>query len=428
MKSTIGTIASALFVILGSLVPLFAQGPVQQQQPKFVEQGQQLLREGELPNGLALYRQTLQTSPDSLVAMLAPASSQTASSAAASAQGEVKELRVAVLLAPPMVMEQNGSLTGFSIDLWNAIATRLKVKTSYQIMPDVRALEEALRSKGADLTPAMFITSTRDADFDFSYPTLEAGLQIMVRETGETRGTARRLSPVLEMLRLLFSRTTIEWFGVALLLVLIPAHLVWWLDRRRQDGIISNQNYFPGIFEACYWGLATLAAQAEVMPRQWLARGLSIFWLFVSVVFIASYTAQLTTTLTVEQIRGAIEGPDDLPGKQIATLASSPAVDYLREQHAQVQEFSTPDQLFKALLDGKVDAVVSPAPVLLYYAAHDGKGRVKVVGPEFDSRSLAVLVQLDSPLRKKIDRALVTLREDGTYRQIYEKWFGDTAP
>jgi len=27
-------------------------------------------------------------------------------------------------------MEQNGSLAGFSIDLWNAIAARLKLKTS----------------------------------------------------------------------------------------------------------------------------------------------------------------------------------------------------------------------------------------------------------------------------------------------------------
>ncbi len=200
MKSTIGTIASALFVILGSLVLLFAQGPVQQQR-EFVEQGQQLLREGELPNGLALYRQTLQTSPDSLVAMLAPASSQTVSFAVASAQGEVKELRVAVLLAPPMVMEQNGSLTGFSIDLWNAIATRLKVKTSYQIMPDVRALEEVLRSKGADLTPAMFITSTRDADFDFRIQHLSQACKLWCEGLAQTERTPSRISPVLEMVR-----------------------------------------------------------------------------------------------------------------------------------------------------------------------------------------------------------------------------------
>ena len=88
-----------------------------------------------------------------------------------------------------------------------------------------------MRSKEADLTLGLFITSARDKDFDFSIPTLQAGLQIMVRDTGET---ARTHKPHSDMLRLLFSRTTVLWLGMALLLVLIPAHMVWLLERRRR--------------------------------------------------------------------------------------------------------------------------------------------------------------------------------------------------
>jgi len=445
-KLTIGMIAVVLFLILGALVPLISQVPVQQQPPNVAKQSQQLSREERFPERLALYRQTLQTFPDSLgttiearsvldlvgngqeagdyftkaseladapegnatakraiatslvgESMLAAVSTRVLSSSAAQAQGEVPEIRVAVLIAPPLIVEQNGSLTGFSIDLWNAIAARLKVRTSYKMVPDVSAAVEALRSDSVELIPGFAITSARDEVFDFTYPTLESGLQIMVRETGATQGTTGRLRPILDMLHLLVSRTTVEWFGVALLLVLIPAHIVWLFERRQQDGLISNKHYFPGIFEAFYWGLATLAAQVEAMPRQWIARSLAVLWMFASVVFIASYTAQLTTTLTVEQIRGAIEGPDDLAGKQVATLAASPAVDYLREMKAQVQEFPTPSQMYSALLDNKVDAVVTQAPLLLYYAAHEGKGRVKVVGPQFVRRPLAIMVQLNSP-------------------------------
>ncbi len=357
-----------------------------------------------------------------LGALLAvPADAQSASSAPTPTQIEPPELRVAVILAPPAVMEQNGQLTGFSIDLWNAIAARLKLKTSYQIMPDVKTLEDAMRSRAADLTLAVFITSPRDEDFDFSIPILQAGFQIMVRDSGET---ARTASPIWDMLRLIFSRTTALWLGMALLLVLIPAHLVWLLERRKQDGIISNRSYFPGIFEAMFWAISTLTAQAENMPHEWLARIFAIFWMFAGVVFVAFYTAQLTTSLTVEQIRGAIEGPSDLPGKQVGTLAGSTGVDYLRRQNAQIQEFSTTDQMFNALLAKKVDAVVSGAPLLLYYAAHGGKGLVKTVGPEFNTAPIAIMVQLDSPLRKRVDRALIGLRDNGTYQQIYDKWFG----
>ena len=354
-------------------------------------------------------------------ALAAPAYAQPPSSSAASAQGESPEIRVAAMIVPPAVMEQNGTLTGFSVELWNAIAARLKLKTSYQIMPDAGALEEAMRSKRADLTVSVFITSARDEIFDFSIPTLQAGLQIMVRDTGERAQTA---NPLSDLLRLLVSRTTILWLGMALLIVLIPAHLIWLLERRQPDSMLSNRNYFPGIFEVLYWGLSSLTSQAQTMPRQWAARALSIYWMFVGVVFVALYTAQLTTTLTVEQIRGAIEGPGDLPGKQVATIAGSTAADYLRQQKAQVQELATTDQMFKALLDKKVDAVVTAAPLLLYYAAHEGKGRVKTVGPEFNTAPIAIMVQLDSPLRRKINLALIALRENGTYQQIYDKWFG----
>ncbi len=355
-------------------------------------------------------------------ALAMPCRAQPATPPATTTKGEAPELRVAVINIPPFVMERNGSLTGFDIELWNEIAARLKRRTSYQIEADVTALLETMQSGRAELTVAPVpVTAARDEVFDFSYPIMEAGLQIMVGETPQKTMTA---NPLWEMLRLILSRTTVLWLGMALLLVLIPAHVVWLLERRREDRMISSRAYFPGIFEAMYWGLSTLTTQAETMPRQWLARALSIFWMFSGVVFVASYTAQLTTTMTVEQIRGAIEGPDDLPNKHVAALAHGPAADFLREHRAVVDEFQTVDEMFEALAKKQVDAVVAGAPILRYYAAHEGKGRVRIVGPEVGISPVAIMVQLNSPLRKKIDIALLTLYEDGSYQRLYEKWFG----
>lgn len=74
MKLTIGAITSALLVTLGSANPLFAQMPAQPQQPDFIKQGQQLMREGKMQEALALYRQILQTSPNSVPADIAAGS------------------------------------------------------------------------------------------------------------------------------------------------------------------------------------------------------------------------------------------------------------------------------------------------------------------------------------------------------------------
>ena len=343
------------------------------------------------------------------------------SSAAAQTPTNPTELKVAVLVAPPFVMQQDGALTGFSIDLWNAIAARMKVTTNYQVMPDPASVLAAMRAKRADIVAVpVVITVARDEEFDFSLPIMQAGLQIMVRDTGE----AATPNPLVDLVNLLFSKTTVIWLGIALLLVLIPAHLVWLFERNRDDGIIANRSYIPGIFEAIYWAISCLATQAENMPHQWLARAFSIFWMFVGVVFVAFYTAQLTTTLTVQRIQGSISGPEDLPGKHVSTVTNSVAADYLHAHNAQVHEFSQYVPMLQALNTKSIDAVVFKSPILLYYAAHEGKGLVKLVGPEFNVAPIAFCLQLDSPLRRKVNLALLTLRENGTYQQLFTKWFG----
>ncbi|MGA8220736.1 MAG: tetratricopeptide repeat protein [Candidatus Acidiferrales bacterium] len=74
MKVNIAIIPRAFLILSASLAPLFAQIPSQQQQPEFIKQGQQLMREGKLDDALALYRKTLQLSPDSGPANIAAGS------------------------------------------------------------------------------------------------------------------------------------------------------------------------------------------------------------------------------------------------------------------------------------------------------------------------------------------------------------------
>jgi len=72
VKTSIPTLP--LFFLYFVSLSVSAQGPAQQQQPEFVKQGQQLVREGKPDEALALYRKTLQNSPDSLPANLAAGS------------------------------------------------------------------------------------------------------------------------------------------------------------------------------------------------------------------------------------------------------------------------------------------------------------------------------------------------------------------
>lgn len=331
-----------------------------------------------------------------------------------------REMQVVTRVLPPMVVQRGDELSGFSIELWNEIARRLNLKFKYHTAPNVAEQLAQVRSGKADLAvAAISITSAREEEFDFSQPMMNAGLQIMVRNTGE--GSQ---SPLTDVLTLLFSWTSLAWLGVALLLIIIPAHIVWYAERNEPNGMIPHKSYFPGIFEALYWAAGTLATQSDRAPRNWIGRVVGVLWMFAGIVFVALYTAQLAAQLTVQQIGGNINGPNDLAGKLVAVTSGSTAAAAVREYNGKTVEVSDIQEAYRSLDRRAVEAIVFDSPVLLYYAANEGKGRVATVGAPFRKEDYGILFPRDSELRTKVNVTLLKIREDGTYQRLYEKWFG----
>ena len=109
------------------------------------------------------------------------------------AQGVPATLRVETFSAPPLAMQQDGAWTGFSLDLWEQVAARLKTKSEYHAAPGVAEAFDALKSGKADiLVSGFFITAERDRNFDFSHSIAESGQQVMVRDTGGSKSSRPR--------------------------------------------------------------------------------------------------------------------------------------------------------------------------------------------------------------------------------------------
>jgi polar amino acid transport system substrate-binding protein len=330
-----------------------------------------------------------------------------------------KTLKLVTRLVPPFVTEANGELGGFSIELWQNIAQELDIKSEFTKTITVTELLNTIKTKQVDAgIAAISVTSQRERDFDFSQPIFDSGLQILVRSQGHQSSIGRLVDS-------LFTPALFQLLGIMLLIILIPAHIVWLVERHHKGGFLENSNYFPGIFKACWWAAGTLATQADEMPKSPWGRIMAVVWMFISVVFIAYFTATVTTSLTVEQLQSNIKGPQDLPGKRVATIAGSTSANYLRQQKIEAKEFKQIDEAYTALNDSELDAVVFDAPILLYYAAHDGKGKVQVVGNIFRKESYAIALPNGSPYRKPINNALLSLQENGKYQEIYDKWFSN---
>lgn len=328
-----------------------------------------------------------------------------------------KTIKIATRVLSPFVTKENGEFGGFSIELWKSIAQELDLKSDFIETANVNDLLNAVKSKQADIgIAAISVTAQRERDFDFSQPIFDSGLQILVRTQAQKSSIGRLFGSI-------FTPTLFQLLGIMLIIVMIPAHIVWLVERNHKGGFLENSAYFPGIFKTCWWAAATLATQAEEMPKSALGRIMAVIWMFISVVFIAYFTATVTTSLTVEQLQSSIKGPSDLPGKKIATIAGSTSANYLQQQRLEAKEFKQIDEAYHALEDGEMDAVVFDAPILLYYAAHDGKGKVQVIGSIFRKEGYAIALPNGSPYRKSISQAILSLQEKGTYQEIYDKWF-----
>lgn len=120
---------------------------------------------------------------------------------------------------------------------------------------------------------------------------------------------------------------------------------------------------------------------------------------------------------------------EDLKGKRVATKLATTSEDYLKKNvdTKELKLLPNTDNLFMELMSGGVDAVFFDSPPLLYFAKNQGKGKVKTVGPLYQGQPYGIAFPEGSPLREKVNIALLKFMEDGTYDKLYEKWFG-TSP
>ncbi len=160
------------------------------------------------------------------------------------------------------------------------------------------------------------------------------------------------------------------------------------------------------------------------MPDAPVGRLVALFWVFVGIIYLTYFTAGLTAEMTLQELRGSIHGLEDLQNRPVALVADDTVVEYLEGRNLRrVTKFDQLELAYQALVDQQVDAIIAPRPVLLHFAAFEPDVRFEVVGTPFLEKFYAIAMPEGSPYRTPVSLAILALREDDTYAQIYRKWF-----
>ena len=172
----------------------------------------------------------------------------------------------------------------------------------------------------------MTITPEREKNFDFTHSFYTTGLGIAV--------AAKAHNPWFTVVRRVVSAAFLKVVASLTLVLLGVGVLVWWFEHKKNPQQF-NGSAARGIGSGFWWSAVTMTTvgYGDKAPITLAGRILGLIWMFVAIIIISSFTAAITSSLTVTQLETVIKGPEDLPKVTVGTLANTTSESYLKQIH-----------------------------------------------------------------------------------------------
>ncbi|KAL9238341.1 hypothetical protein vseg_012774 [Gypsophila vaccaria] len=258
------------------------------------------------------------------------------------------------------------------------------------------------------------IVTDRTRIADFTQPYADSGLVVVAPVKKMSSSAWAFLRPF----------TLLMWVVTAVFFIIIGA-VIWILEHRLNDefrGPPSEQ-----LMTILWFSFSTLFFSHRENTVSALGRMVLVIWLFVVLIIQSSYTASLTSFLTVQQLSSSIKGIDSLvaSGVHIGYQVGSYAEHYLNEElnipSSRLKSLKSPEEYADALQTGRVAAVVDEQPYVDLFLSR--YCQFAIAGQEFTKSGWGFAFKRDSPLALDMSTVLLQLSENGKLQNITETWF-----
>ncbi|KAG8364601.1 hypothetical protein BUALT_Bualt18G0014200 [Buddleja alternifolia] len=343
-----------------------------------------------------------------------------------------KPLQIAVpnrVTYPDVVTKDKGPVgaRGYCIDVFEAAIQLLPypVPHQYILYGDGRrnpSFGNLVRDVAANKFDAavgdVTITTNRTRIVDFTQPFMESGL-VVVAPVKETKSSPWAfLKPF-----------TWQMWGVTGISFLFVGAVVWILEHR-----INTEFRGPPrkqLVTVFWFSFSTMFFSHRENTVSTLGRLVLILWLFVVLIINSSYTASLTSILTVQQLSSGVRGIDSLIsssdpiGIQDGSFAYNYLINELSIAKSRLHILKSQDEYVNALergpKGGGVAAIVDELPYIQLFLANT-KCTFSTVGQVFTKSGWGFAFQRDSPLTVDLSTAILQLSESGELQRIHDKW------
>ena len=326
-------------------------------------------------------------------------------------------LRVGIIAVPPLSMKTaDGGWEGFSVELWQAVAERLGTPYEFLEFTTLKELLEALEKREIDLIPSLAVDERFESTMDFSQSYLKSGLAIAVTAEGYE-------FKWFHIFRSIFSIHILKAISLLLVLSLITGVVVWGFERRRNSEMFGD-GAVGGIGHGIWWAMVTMTTvgYGDKAPRTMGGRIIALAWMIFSIILIASFTANITTSLTMRELRGKVRGFDDLYHVRVGSIPGSEGFTYLAKRGVAVIPIKDVQKGLQGIAGKGVDALVLNEQILKYLTKNDFPGQVQVLPEIFDEYFVSIALQNKSQLRKPINKALLKFMKTQEWIELRNRY------
>ncbi|TVU33651.1 hypothetical protein EJB05_25481 [Eragrostis curvula] len=319
-----------------------------------------------------------------------------------------------------------GSMKGYCIDVFTQALALLPYPVTYKFVPFGSGTENPQYDQLVQMVVDnefdgaigdIAITMNRTKAADFTQPFIETGLVILAPVKKHITNSWAFLQPF-----------TLEMWCVTGLFFLIVGVVIWILEHRINDEFRGSPR--QQIITIFWFSFSTLFFAHRENTMSTLGRGVLIIWLFVVLIIQSSYTASLTSILTVQQLDTSIRGLEDLKssdypiGFQVGSFAEEYMVKELNISRLRLKALGSPEEYAENLKlgpkKGGVMAIVDERPYVELFLSSYCK--IAVAGSDFTSRGWGFAFPRDSPLQVDLSTAILALSENGELQRIHDKW------
>jgi ABC-type amino acid transport substrate-binding protein len=169
----------------------------------------------------------------------------------------------------------------------------------------------------------------------------------------------------------------------------------------------------------------TTVGYGDKAPTTLGGRLLAIVWMFTAIILVSSFTAAITSALTVSRLEGPVQGPDDLPGARVGSILASTSAAYLERRRIGFIRVETPADGLAALAADEIEAFVYDAPILQHLIKTHYEGTLRVLPGTFERQYYGFALPRDSPLREPVNRVLLQRIEQPAWKERLYRYLGE---